>query len=752
MQTHGWKAALVTASLLALVPPVAAQERDGSLTVTVRDAYGVLPGASVRVISQDTQKATRAVTDGSGVATISGLTAGSYLVRASQSGFADSEQAVILEPGQPKAVEMTLALAKFSTSITVTTANRREQLLLDVAEPTTLIDQVQILDTGSRTAKDLLVQQAGSGVQVNAGGGQGYVSLNGIPNSGVLVLIDGRRFLGRDANGNFNLEEIQLAGIERVEIVKGPASALYGADGLGGVINFVTTKAKNPGWRNSVSLTSGTYGDHRASDTLDYRHGRGSVSAYGSYRTYDGFDLEPLPDPPVNPQTIGQPASKFWNGGLSTDFQFGSKVIGRLFADYNDRHIDPYYFSGATQLASTVYNSIRDLTRYMVSPEIEVLPASNLSFNVTYNYGRYVRDERQVYTVGGRVVQVAPWREWNKEIKAVARYTWTAGGQEHPLQAGYENRKEKLRRATLNRTDPERDINVFWAQQELALGSRVRLVGGFRHDEYSDFGGQWSPKGSILVKLAESLRVKGSVGVGFRPPLFGELYLSTPPFFVGNPDLKPEKNKPGWSAGYAYSGSRAQFSMDYFTTNREDGIVFDLTKQPVTYGPLRELQSKGVNVNAAVNLPFGFAPSVSYTYNKRVNARGEEIGGFPKHTVFATLPWHSPRLGMRANLRFEYNGDIPPGATDTSYQPAYSVWYAQVSKTFARTGPYAFRLWAQAGNIFDKDDIFRRQTCPAVGAPANCVEGRALTNEVLQVWIAPRTFQGGITVDMDWTK
>src|SRR5262245_36314995 len=246
MRTAPRFAALLAFSLAPALASAQGGEGTAGITVTVKDSYGVIPGASVRVTNKDSQAASRAVADSSGSAAVSRLPAGTYAVRASLTGFADAEQSVTLAAGEQKSVELLLTLAQFSTTITVTTANRREELLLKTAEPTAVIDEAQILDTGARSAKDLLVEQNGSGVQVQAGGGQGHVSLNGIPNSGVLVLVDGRRYLGRDANGNFNLEDLPMTGVDRVEIVKGAGSALYGSDAMGGVINFVTRKSRNP--------------------------------------------------------------------------------------------------------------------------------------------------------------------------------------------------------------------------------------------------------------------------------------------------------------------------------------------------------------------------------------------------------------------------------------------------------------------------------------------------------------------------
>jgi outer membrane receptor for ferrienterochelin and colicins len=726
-------------ALLALLALPLAAANAADLKVTVRDNYGVLPGASAWLTRDGTGRGVGQLADAAGVAGFTGLAAGSYELRVSLAGFADaSRKGVAVAEGETTALDVTLSQVQFSTTVTVTTASRREQLLLDVAQPTSLIDAAEIADTGASTAKDLLLDQAGSGVQVNAGGGQGYLSINGIPNSGVLVLVDGRRYLGKDSNGNLNLEDLPLGGIERVEVVKGPGSALYGADALGGVVNFITRRSRTPGATNTLSLSGGSYGDFRGSDNFGWRGARGGFAVSAGYRTYDGFDLDQK-----NPQTIGQPPSRFYNADFAGDLQITDRLTGRLLVDYSRRNIDNYFFSGATQLATTVYDSQRKLTRYGVSPELELQAGARTSFNLSWNLGEYQRDETRVYPqprAGVPAVQPQPpWKESNNELKLTGRHAWSLGGREHPLQVGYEFRREKLSRGSLSKTDPERDINVLWAQQEVVLGKYVTLTGGFRYDDYSDFGHEWSPKASLLIAPAEGHRLRASYGHGFRPPYFGEMFLSTPPFFVGNPDLVPEKTN-GFSGGYAYAGSKLQFSADYFSTELTNGIVFNLSKLPYTYGNLSKYTSKGVSLSASVALPAGFTPSVAYTYNKREDDKGVEIGGYPRHAASAKLQWASPRLGLRANLRAEINGEVPPSATDGSYQPAYNVWYAQVSKRLALRGPYALSLFAQLSNLFDEKDIFRRDK-----------NGQPVQGEY-QVWIAPRTLLGGITVEMDWTR
>lgn len=709
----------------------------GRLEVKVSDNWGILPGATVTATTRQTGVVRQGVTGADGRAVIEGVAPGTWDLTVSLTGFADGVlKGVVVAEGEAKSVTVTMTLVQFSTEVTVSTANRREEILLNVADPMTLIEKTAIEDVGARTAKDVLVEQTGAGVQVAAGGGQGHVSINGIPNSGVLVLIDGRRYLGKDANGNLNLEDIDLTGVERIEVVKGAGSALYGSDALGGVINIITKKGTLPGLTNSLSVNGGSYHDYRVGNTLGVRAGRGGLSASGGYRTYDGFDL----DKGRNLQTTGQPQSKFRTAALNGDVKIADFLLARFVGNYLRRNIDNYYFAGATQLASSVYNSVRKLTRYTLSPEVDFLPTPDTAVNFSYTHGHYERLESQLYQT--RSVVVAPWLEDNREFHATLRQAFSAFGQEHYLQAGYEFRRESLERASIvfpntGQRKATRDLNVGWIQQELSLSSRVKVTGGFRYDSYSDFGSQLNPKVSAVFSVDDRQRVRASYGKGFRAPLFGELYLNTPPFFVGNPDLKPERSDTV-TAGYAFGGARLQASGDVFRAKVKDGITFNLARLPYTYINLRSYTSTGFNGAVSVNLPLGFAPSVSYAYVRREDDAGARVGGLPEHSAILKLAWSNPRVGLRANLRGQFLGRAT--FDDQTSQPSYQVWHGQVNKKFITRGGTSFSVFAQVDNLFSEKDIFRRD---AQGQP---IQGD------FQVWLAPRTFLAGVTFDVEWLR
>jgi outer membrane receptor for ferrienterochelin and colicins len=728
-----WAAAIIAIVMAASVAGARAQEGRGRITVTVRDTTGVIPGATVvaTTTNEPAGPVVTALTDAQGVAVLDGLTAGAHDVRVTFPGFADAARNNIsVTAGRPQSLDVTLTLPQFSSEVTVTTANRREQLLLDVADPTVLIDAGQIADTGARTAKDLLIEQQGAGIQVHPGGGQGHISINGIPNSGVLVLIDGRRYLGKDGNGSFNLEDLMLTGVDRVEVVKGAGSALYGSEAVGGVVNFITRGTRNSGATSLLDISGGTYSDWKVNEAAGWRGTRGGVSGSAGYRTYDGFDLT------AAPQTSGQPASEWWSGAINGDLRASDKLLARTAVDYSRRDIDNYFFSGPTQQLPTVYDSRRELTRYAFSPSVDYQVSADTSLAASYTHGKYLRDETRVFVLDGRLAPQAPWREWNDELKLTASHDWSVMGADAPLQGGFEQRQEKLERATLTTPKADRDITTFWFQQEVGLGSRLRVTGGARFDRFSDFGTEWSPKASAVYRLSERQRLRASAGHGFRPPSFGELHLNQAPVFVGNPDLRPETGNT-FDAGYSWASARTQVSVDYYRAWVKDGIAFDLSREPFTYANLGEYTNQGINSSASVTLPWGFTPSLSYNFIHRQDEEGDEIGGYPKHAAFIKLLWANSRLGLRANIRGQVYGQQLP-AFDGTYQPGYQVWYAQVNKRIAFGGPHAISLYVQGSNLFDERDIFLRN---AQGQPASAD---------VTVWMPPRTFLAGVTVDLDF--
>ena len=727
----GLLAVLLTLALAA-VPAVAQQNTQ--LTVNVTEKGGVVPNAVVTLLGPDPDQATRRVTDNNGSVAFRNLAAGTYKIKVNFVGFAPylSEE-IELTAGAQKALDVRLTLARFSTEITITTANRREELLRNVAEPTTLISADDIVDTGGQSAKEILIEQAGSGIVVSPRGATNQVSINGLGGSSVLILVDGRRYLGRNSLGEVNLEDIDLSSVERVEIVKGAGSAIYGSDAMAGVINFITKKPTDVGFTNSLDLGYGSYEDTRFSDTLGYRSGDFSGAVTASYRNYNGYDLDG--DTLI---TEGEPASKRYVLSGNMEYRVSDRIRTRLFADYSFRDVSEWWFAGATQMGP-MYNNLQELTRYSLSPEVDFDLTNSTTVSMFYNYGRYNRQETREYTNDTSEV-IDPWIETNNEFKATARQIWNLAERDHFLQFGYEFRNQKLERGSLtipgtDANEADRDIHVLWAQNEFNLLDNLKFTAGFRYDDYSDFGKEWSPKLSAVYSVNDENRLRFTYGHGFRAPRFGELYIDLGFFFKGNPDLQPETSD-NFTVGVAHTSGMFTGSFDYFFNKIKDGVAFDLSVFPYTYNNLIDFTASGINSALAVNLPYGFTPEISYTYVKREDEDGESVLGYPGHTAFIKLLWFKPQSGTRVNLRGQIIDSIL--YSDDTERPGYQVWYLKGSQRLFTTDTYTFSAFAQIDNLFDKADVYTRD---AQGAP---IAGE------LGLWLAPRTFHVGITIDMDW--
>lgn len=724
---------LFTVIVLCFAFAVMAMAQTAELTVRVQERNGVVPKATVVLAAVDSDAAYRRLTNNEGVAGFPEIPAGKYMLTVSFVGFQEYKSEVELTGGK-KEMTVDLKLAQFSDTVTITTANRREELLRNVAEPTTVLSEADLHDNGGRTAKNVLQEQVGAGVFVEEGGGQGHVTINGIDNSGVLILIDGRRWLGKNGLGEVDLEDLDMSKFERIEVIKGAGSAIYGSDAIGGVINFITKKADYEGVTNNVDLTYGSFNDIKVADNLTFLQGPFNGTLSASYRSYDGYDLDE-----DDPQTQGQPESTYYTIGATADYRVSDMVTLKGLFDYSRREIDKYYFAGATQLAEDIYNSVREVDRFTISPEADIALGDLTLVNLRYTYSKYLREEDRVYP--DRTEVQAPWNEWNNEFNATVRQGYNLFDQDHIIQAGYEFRNQKMDREDLifpdsGESEVERDINVFWIQNEFSVTDKFKLTAGFRYDDYSDFGDEFSPKVSAMFAVTPEHRLRFSYGHGFRAPDFGELYIDLGFFFKGNPDLEPEISD-NITVGYTYTGEYASGSFDYFHNNVENGITFDFSGGfPYTYNNIDEFTARGFNSEVSLNLPGGFTPTASYTMVIREDENGEEVGGFAKHNAFFKLLYSNPRYGVRANVRAQYNDEIEYSSGET--RPSYTMWSGQVSKNLFTVDKYDVSAFLQVDNLTDEVDIV------LVDEQGNPIPGE------LQVYLAGRTYLFGISINMDF--
>jgi len=397
----------------------------------------------------------------------------------------------------------------------VVTASRTPQPLLDLVADVTVIDADEIARSGSGDLASLLARQPG--VEMVRNGGAGATSgifLRGANAAQTLVLIDGVR-VASASSGATALEAVPLAQIERIEILRGPASSLYGADAIGGVIQ-VFTRQGEPGVHANASASYGTFDTSTAVGGIS----GGGASARGSVqvaaRHSDGFNAIANPaNPFYDPDRDG-----YRNGSATANGSLDWAAGQRLSAQYFRSRLDNQYDGGdnfddrtVTTLEAGQIASTNRLAPAWMS-RLSAAEGRDRSVSKT-GFGEFPFETRQR--------QYA----WQNDL------TLPAGA----LTLALERREERVD-SDAQFPVTSRDTNAVTAIYRLDAGAHA-LQANVRHDDSTQFGGRTTGALAWGFRVAPGWRVSASAGTAFKAPTFNDLYF---PGF-SNPDLQPETSR-----------------------------------------------------------------------------------------------------------------------------------------------------------------------------------------------------------------
>lgn len=572
-------AMLVLATLCA--PPVVAQSRDTMprLSGTITDTTGAaLPGAAVDLLLDG--RVVRTATAGDdGRYVIEPPMPGDFTVRVRLSGFSAAETSVRVRAAAEHDVALRVAPLRDRV---VVTASRTPQREADALQSVTVLDSPTMAAAGATSVGDAL--RLVPGLAVESTGREGSLTAlfsRGGESDHTLVLIDGVRVNG--SGGRFDAGRVSVADVERVEIVRGAQSALYGSDAMGGVVQIFTRRAgASDRPRADVTAEGGRFGTWRAGANLaGGARNRADYQAGVSYRGTDGAFADRLPERDRFDQVTFNLGGGFVAGpnvhlrsGLRTSrargravgpIAFGSRDTGTAY-DTRDlswrveaeahtgpriRHTAQFvYYGGVSTSADRVADD-----SYTVFALLEGEPGARypsgpalVRFVDAATYTAVLAGRQPVGA--GRFVAITPFGVsdfvFNSETrfrrpaaKYQAEVAWRPG---QTLVAGYEYERESN---PLARQMVIANHAVF-AQQRLSLGRSWSADLGARVDANDRYGTSTSPRLSVggyprpfsLARLS-SLKLFASAGRGIKNPVFDELYGSA--FVDGNPDLRPER-------------------------------------------------------------------------------------------------------------------------------------------------------------------------------------------------------------------
>lgn len=669
----GWVAAVLLAGL-ALASPASAQS--GGLVVhgrVVEVGTGQpIGGAAVQV------GASSAISgrDGRWQAT---LAAGSYALRVQRAGYA--ARTLTLTVPADEELRLELAPQALALDAFVVTASRRMQRLAEAPITTELIGKEELRRSGASDLSTALGEQ--TGIQLSGGRPYGEgVMLQGFSTERVLVLLDGQPLGGRIA-GTQDVSRIPISIVERVEVVKGSQSALYGSEAMGGVINIVTRRPSER-WTGGGDLTLGTQNRLDTSLSASGKLGGAALLVQGGRRAADAA-----------PGRVDQGGafSERWDGLAKAVFSPTERTtleLGSFLVDESQRWNSGqlYYFvdnQQHTARASASWAGERD----------------HLSGTL------YFSDFEHLFRRAAQTTPAGPEgdHETQRLWKAEALYNLALG--RHALDLGVEAAREERTSDRALHVPPLHSAEPF-AQATFSRGN-LSVVPGGRLSWSEQWGSAFTPRLALLYRPTSPLALRASVGRGYRAPNFEELYLeflNVGPGFGyvvrGNPELRPETATnlsagAEWAQGRFYL--RAQTFHNRFDDFIENILVADSSGLDIySYGNVARGITQGVELEGGLTWRQGRIEGGFSTTHTRDLGSDRPLLGHPGRTARLSLQ-HDLPLGVRGQISGTYTGTTPLQQTEAriiSRDP-----FLRFDARLSRTLPRGLEASLGARNLFD---------------------------------------------------
>jgi outer membrane receptor for ferrienterochelin and colicins len=550
--------------------------------------------------------------------------------------------------------------------ITVTTAGRREERRSDAVVGTEVIERAQLVESGAENVAEALEDLPGIEIVPALQGTT--VRMQGLDPQHTLILIDGEPVIGR-SDGALDLTRLSLQDVERIEIVRGASSALYGSAAHGGVINIITRRASQP-LALDGRLSLGTYEPYAlAGSTLDgglgvgVRRGGFRARMDVSVHRVGAYDLDRS-----DAATTGSEITQY-DGSLRLSQQVGQSELGlRLRLSRRDMlGID----ASATGAVYDRHNRIDELgVAGTLSTEFT---RGTLATQVYFTqfFDQFVLDQR------GSAQEDLDQDTRQRLGEVSSQYTFVSEDARHTLTLGADVQQESLVADRLSGVGRRTRTSPFAQHQWLVhRGLNLTLAPGFRVDVDSQFGTVPSPKLAVRMDPHERLVLRASVGRGFRAPNFKELYLtfenpSVGYRVVGNPDVRPETSWSMQLEGEWTPSAKVTVRASLYRNQIDDLIdtALDETQANVVYTYVNTTSAitQGTELSLRVRPVPGLDLQVAYVFlDARDLQRDRWLTGRSRHRGTFRARYSHADAGFSATVRGSLVGQRPFYETDTN--------------------------------------------------------------------------------------
>ncbi|WP_285008426.1 TonB-dependent receptor [Pedobacter faecalis] len=496
------------------VPSLKAQDKQ-QLRGLICDEHGKAIEKAGVTLQPDNR---RAITDARGRFLIKALYEGDYTLTASALGFEPEQITISIGAGRPNEVKMSLRTSSRQLSeVKVAGVHGNPDNFIDMtktAMPSKVISREEIEMMGSRRLDEVLKEQTGLAIVNDIGSGSRAVGLQmqGFDSGYTMVMIDGQPMVGRN-NGNFDLSRVTVSNIERIEIIKGASSCLFGSEALAGVVNIVTRKHIS----RPQAMAALKYGSFNMTDlTLEgespFADKKGSAYLSANYYRTDGFNSNPYLSegktaPPFNSYSA-QGRMRYVLSDVSS-----VNLNGRLVTRHSENRLA---YQG-------VKPSVDVLNEFDLNGSIALNNnfSNGLRLKSQYYLTRYENKQGVTDLESGLVMPGSDFRQYlhraelqaDRQLTAVLGLTGGAGAAYELLDNDFYQGNKSM-------------SNYFvYGQAQWQAAERLSVTAGARYDYHDKYGSKLNPSLGLRFAAGHNMNVKAAIGTGFKTPNFQQLYM-----------------------------------------------------------------------------------------------------------------------------------------------------------------------------------------------------------------------------------
>ena len=623
---------------------------------------------------------------------------------------------------------------QFSLDEVVVTGTRTPKFLKDTPIQTRVITSKDLARVNATNVQDLLQQEL-PGIEFSYSMSQ-YTHLNfsGFGGQGILFLVDGERLAGETMD-DVDFSRLTMDNVERIEIVKGAVSALYGSNATGGVINIITKRAREP-WTLNVN---GRYAKHNEQRYglnfgLNGEHWSNLLSA--NIYNMDNYDVHSAANPVTRViTTIYGDKTMNFNDQLTWKPSRTFSLTGRA----------GYFFRETTRTAD-IPERYRDFTGGLRA--VWNISAGDV-LQASYAFDQYDKSDYQRLTR----LDVRDYSNVQNSLRLLYSHSFERGDV---LTVGSDYLHDYLYNTKLDGNTRKQDSWDVFAQYDWLITDKWEAVGAVRYDYFSE--GKYSqvtPKVNLCYKPLRNLALRAGYGMGFRAPSLKEKYynfnMSGIWIVEGNPDLKAETSH-NFNLSAEYTKGHYNFTVSAYYNKVKNKLstsapYFKQTDDRLPYLPYANLASYSVcggEVGVQARWNNGLSARVTYAYTHEQLPHDNEGNTINNQYI----PAREHALNVRADYEHQFarnygisvglNGRVLSGVTNVEYKNYYDVSEGTVNVSYPAYTIWKLSLVQRIGKAIkvntSLDNLFNYR-------PKHYYLNSPLTDGV--------TFQIGLSVDVE---